>query len=311
MFAMTSIEAPAATPAPAIPTGLNQGLMGWMALVLLVQLFVLPLWLLPLDAHWGWILVPLALFNPMLWGLLHEAIHGSLLPDKGMNERGGRMLGIAWGASFHVLTYGHLMHHRLNRRWESEYYHPARISRGRAVLSYYVMLLGGLYATEVLASVVFAFAPRKVAQDIIRCKAKDDAQQIAAERYFLKPDRQRRLQQDVIAMVLLYGASLLVYGEYWPLLLAAVYARALVASLLDNIYHYGTPNDNSVAAKEVYAPRLISLLFLHMNYHHTHHRNAVVPWLYLPHWFVQKQGIFTESLWVAFGRQCRGPVAIG
>jgi fatty acid desaturase len=59
-----------------------------------LQLAVLPVWLLPADPAFGWLLVPMALVSTPFWSLIHEAIHATLLRERTWNDRFGRILAI-------------------------------------------------------------------------------------------------------------------------------------------------------------------------------------------------------------------------
>jgi hypothetical protein len=106
-----------------------------------------PFGLLPRDAAWGSLLVPLALANTPLWSLTHESIHGSLLRDRGWNDRLGRALAIGYGAPFALIKAGHLLHHRFSRtpRERTEVFDPAVTSWRRQAPLYCLRLFGGLY----------------------------------------------------------------------------------------------------------------------------------------------------------------------
>src|SRR5262245_43837140 len=73
---------------PATRRPVNAFLTGAAVALCAYQLFVLP-WLPPV---WGWTLVPLVLATTPFWSLIHEAIHGTLFADRGVNDRAGRVL---------------------------------------------------------------------------------------------------------------------------------------------------------------------------------------------------------------------------
>ncbi len=72
-----------------------------------------------------------ALASPTHWALIHEAIHGLLLPGRVANERLARVLAILFGAPFRAVRFAHLRHHRYNRSvaGREEVYDPALQSR--------------------------------------------------------------------------------------------------------------------------------------------------------------------------------------
>ena len=107
-----------------------------LILIQIFQMFVLPCMLYG-HSSLGLLVIPLILTGTMLWSLIHEAIHRLFLPTASINDGWGRVMGIFFGASFDVLKFGHVMHHRYNRDWESEYYDPTKKSFLRANIEYY------------------------------------------------------------------------------------------------------------------------------------------------------------------------------
>jgi fatty acid desaturase len=260
--------------------------VGWQLLVL----FALP-YLLVQNIAWALVLVPMAWLNITHWGLIHEAIHGNLNPDSETNEQGGRLLSTLFGASFHVLRFGHLMHHKLNRDWQSEY-----LGKGlRAKVKYYYTLLAGLYVSEVAASIGMALLPKDRFLAIARRNLAGEVV-IAGERFFYQRGNIRAVRQDMAMMALIYAAAFWHYGALWPVLLGFIAIRAATISFFDNLYHYDTPADNSKAGKELALPPLVSAILLHGNYHETHHLNPKVPWHALPYAHAAQNRAFDGGL---------------
>ncbi len=270
--------------------------------------FALPWWLLPHSAHWAWLLLPLAWSFSTQWGMIHEAIHKIALPEPIANERLGRLLSVLMGSSFAVLRFGHLMHHQLNRHWQSEMVERPGILAG---ISYYFTLTVGLYLSEVVGSFLLALLPRSMFSILARrtfFADKPDAA-VAGERFFYERGNIQTVRQDAAMGALLYILAFLAYGTHWPILLGLITLRALVLSLLDNIYHYDTPGDNSKASKELALPRYMSVLLLHANYHETHHLNPQIPWACLPSIHGQQARRFDGDLFSHGLAQFAGPIA--
>lgn len=258
----------------------NRPLIAIIVLLHAAMLVALPLY----GASNPWVLLMVAALIPasiVHWGLIHEAIHKHLDPLPGANEHLGRALGVLMGASFHVLRFGHLMHHKLNRDWHSE-----RITQAgwRPKLNYYFHLFAGLYLGEFIISLMFTFLPRRRFMQIARASFLHHYPEVAVagERFFYERGHVRMVRQDMLMSLALFGGAALLYGKQWPLLLLFFAVRAMVISFLDNVYHYETPADNSKAGKELQLPPLLSKALLHSNYHETHHLNPHVPWRALP-----------------------------
>lgn len=274
---------PASTLHFTIPTRHNMAIIAGIIALHVVVLVALPLWLLPMSWWWATIIPLIIWVHNTHWGLIHEAVHKLLHPDMRMNEGLGRMLCVLMGPSFHILRFGHLMHHQYNRDWESEFHdgpHASMMQR----LHYYYTLLGGLYMTELTVSLAAALLPSSIVRRGVHGKLARAFEPAgpAAEQVFFRRGKLRAVRMDMACTVLLYGSAIYLYGAYWPVLALFIATRALAVSFFDNIYHYDTPADNSKAAKELAMPRIISAMLLHGNYHETHHQQPNIPWYYLP-----------------------------
>lgn len=276
---------------------------------LCLQLAVLPLWLLPADPAWGWLLVPIALLTTPFWSLIHEAIHGTLLRERKWNDRLGRILAIGYGAPFIVLKTGHLLHHRYSRtrRQRTEIYDPARSSWAVAAPGYYLLLLGGLYLAEV-ASVLLVAAPRWLWRYVARRLDSPDTD----TGMLLDGIRRRHLRQfraDGVAVILVYAAASVGYGRHVWMLAAALAARAVLISVADNAYHYGTRLDAPLEAMNLRLPRPMERFVLAFNLHSVHHRHPGLRWYELRSAFAADDDQFHLGWFTAAARQLRGPIS--
>ncbi len=267
-----------------IPVRLNLALAGGflsgtVAVILLVPLVV------PQQPAWGLSLLLFPAVTPTLWALVHEAIHCSLHPKRRWNDLVGRALAISFGAPLHPLRFGHLTHHRLYGVPEDRLAQRRPLPRVLAVPFHYFRVLGGVYLAEV-ASVLIAFLPRRllarIAQMTLRrhpAGALDNRQRV--ERHLLSRDGLARMRVDSLLIIALYGTGFLLYGRHAWMLAAALGARAIIVSFMDNIYHYklpGTPR----RTLNLTLPRWLSGVLLHANLHAVHHRQPGVPWSGLP-----------------------------
>jgi fatty acid desaturase len=289
----------------AISVRLNIWIGGMIVLAHLYVLFLLPVFLLPLSPWYGLTVFPFFLMHSTQWGLIHDAIHKTLHPNPRWNEYAGRLLAVLLGVSFHVLRFGHLMHHKLNRDWQSEY---VERKGPREVLDYYFTLLGGLYLTELLSSALMAILPKDwflaYARRTVLVGHHDVYQ--AGVRFFYERRNINPLRFDMALVAILYTATFLLYGPAYPILIGFLFSRALMISFMDNLYHYGTEQQMS-GKNLVLSPRL-SRLLLHGNYHETHHRNPLVPWHQLPCVAATQHPQFDGSFLVHALMQFRGPI---
>lgn len=303
-----------AYPAASVRTGANLPIAGVMVGLNVVLLFVLPAYLLPLSLHWAWLLVPITLATLPFWALIHEGIHGDLHPDRRISDALSRGLCILFGTPFEVVRFGHLSHHSLNGNAAErpEFYDPDVTSAWRVGLVYYARLLFGVYAAEVLSG-PFSLLPRRRLRPLVRrafYEGEADARNMAdrAERQLLAPDRLRRTRLDAGAILVVFGTSLALYGELWPLLALALLGRGFLVSFMDNAAHYGAELDDAGQGYDLHLPRPMARLVLNANYHGTHHRHPNTPWPALPEVF-ERDGVgYAGSYLVVPWRQLRGPL---
>lgn len=294
-----------------IPSTINIALAGCYIAVHLLQYFALPLWLLPRDARWAWVLLVLALLNNPYWSLLHEAIHDLFHPNRAVNAFAGRLLSLLFGSPFRILRLSHLLHHKLNRTLAeaTEPYAPGKTSWPRAALGYYFQIFGGLYLGEFMSSILF-FLPRVLLR---RFKERSmDPKSVSAIllQNWTQDAALREIRLDGALILACFGLSLYCYGESWPLLLGILGARGFLISFLDNVYHYRTPIDDIFYARNLSLPTVAAKCLLNFNLHGIHHQNPALPWIRLPASFGLEKQIFHGNYFIAAASQLRGPIAI-
>ncbi len=297
-----------------IPVKTNIAIALILLLLNLYQFIFLPLFLLPKDHLWAFTLIPLFIVNNTLWALIHEAIHKIFHPNIKINEFWGRILSIIHGSSFHILRFGHMMHHSFNRKWESEIYDEKKSSWFKNALYYYFQLLGGLYLIEVLTTFA-TLLPKTIIIYFINIGAKRESKKeiknlaTISSNYFFSNNKIAAMRLDAIAIIIFFTVSFYLYNQFWYLSALIILTRAMIISIFDNAPHYATPYDNSVAAKELKTSNLISKIILNLNFHRTHHLYPTVTWNMLPVISRDNQANHkTESLFYALLKQLLGPV---
>lgn len=297
-----------------IPRGLNLGLaLTFTAMGLLLFIF-LPLLLLPRDPRWGLALaVPVALTTTN-WALIHEGIHGALHPDRRINDGLSRVLGVLFGGAFHVLRFGHLLHHMFNRTPldRTEVFDPARHNRLTFGLAYYLRLNGGLYLAETAGSLAFLLPRRLLEGALERLLPGDDPDRRKARGFarhqLLEPARLRAIRRDALALATLLGVSLALYGPHAWMLVAALLGRALMVSAVDNSFHYGTSLDDVRYARNLRLPVALERSILNFNLHRVHHHQAGLSWAALPGAFARQEERYDAGFMRAVAGQYRGPI---
>ncbi len=299
---------PGPSSAASIPAALNFSLGGLHVLVNLYQFFFLPLFLLPSTPWWALTLVPLALLNNPFWSLLHEAIHDMFHPSRRWNRVAGKVLAVFFGSPFIVLRLSHLLHHKLNRSAveATELYSPEKITSARASLGYYGHIFGGLYFLEIASPLLF-FLPRIALRRLERKYFSGADLSGNLMKGLLRDEAVHETRADGLLIFGLLAASAACYGAYWPLLAVVFLARAFFISFLDNVYHYGTPIDDTFYARNLSLPAVCSAGLLNFNLHGIHHRNPAIPWIGLPQVFRQQSMQFEGNYFSAAFRQFDGP----
>jgi fatty acid desaturase len=295
----------------ALPVKANASLAGFHFAVNLFQFLLLPLWLLPMNAFWAWLLLPLAFLNNPFWSLIHEAIHDLFHPIPRVNVLFGRAAAILFGAPFRVLRLSHLLHHKLNRTpmEATELFDAAKCSRLRASGGYFFQILGGLYLVEVLSAVLFLLPRRWIRAFNARYIKAPSVSAILMQNW-TTDDAFREIRVDGALVLGWFGLSVWAYGRYWPLLAALLAARGLLISFLDNVYHYRTPVNDIFYASNLRLPLPMAGLLLNFNLHGVHHQNPAAPWSRLPFLFREQAEIYHGQYFSAAARQLYGPVAI-
>ena len=267
----------------AVPTTLNLCLAAAHLLANLYQLFILPLFLLPVSPWWLWTLAPLAALNNPFWSLIHEAIHDMFHPSRGVSRAAGRVLGIVFGAPFLVLRLSHLLHHKLNRTpvEATEPYDPATTPKARAACGYFFQVLGGLYLLEFISAWLF-FLPRRTLHEMERKRFYGNDLPGHLMRGLMRDEAITEMRTDGALILVLFALSALSYGAYWPWLVVALVTRAFLISFLDNVYHYGTPINDIFYARNLFLSPPLSAGLLYFNLHGIHHKNPSIPWIGLP-----------------------------
>lgn len=282
---------------------------GALAVFLLI---LLPALLLPVDAAWGWLLLPWVLVANGWWALIHESLHGVLHPDPGGNLRWGRIQGVLFGAPYELLRGGHLLHHAFSRdeRDRTEVFTPGPRGEAAVRLAYYFRLLGGLHLFEVAGGLV-ALLPRPIIRRVARALARDDNVVEALAARLQAPHTFRRYRTDAAAIALLHALAFALYGAHAWMLLLALAGRGLLVSLLDNAFHYGTPLGQRRHARNLAAPPVLGGLILNFNLHGSHHLRPGLPWWRLGEFHRAAGHPVDGALVPAVLAQLAGPIPLG
>lgn len=249
----------------------------------LFQLFGLPFALSAYGWRAAWLLLPIMLLQPLHWGLIHEAIHSHLLPNRRADEFCARLLSVTIGVPFDATRFSHLVHHRYSRHgYDRPDVHDGSGLYAFAWLRYWGRLFGGVYL-GILVSPLIAFIPMsfggRLMERIIPLNEDGDTE---VRRLFVSlatnAEKRRRTRRDFAMTLALYGASAFVYGAWWPMLLASMYVRGLWHSIADNVAHHDVALDEPERARNYRLPRALGFLVVNQHLHLTHHLHPTAPW---------------------------------
>jgi fatty acid desaturase len=265
----------------------NLALFSVVGAAVLVQLIVWPF----LLRHWGvsmlWIAVPLVVVTPMHWGLIHESIHGQLLPQRRLNEWLGRLLAIVFLMPFDAVRFGHLMHHRFTREpYDRPDVHDGVTHPALARISYYAHLLGGMYLGE-LALPLLTFLPAKWVRGLVSQRLRsDEPKSQDIQRLFtafaVNTEKRNRIRRDWIVSIAIYACAFYLYGAWWPVLAITMLLRGVWVSVADNLPHYDVALDEPERARNFRVPAIWRPVLMNHHLHRLHHQHPTLPWTALP-----------------------------
>lgn len=258
----------------------NLWLMILLTIANLFVMFYVPLYLLPKSLMWAFLLIPVLLCSNTYWYLMHESIHYVFNPQKKVNNICGRIIGIIYGTVYQISQFRHLMHHGYSRTdlERVEVYEPTKHSYAVKMIMYYTRLLVGVYFLEFLLPIV-AFFPSALQNKIVDTAYADhpNIDKIVKNR-LLNSQSLTIIRFDAIVMYALVALTFICYGKYGWLWLIAIFARAFLLSVTDNLPHYGTPVNQVRYAYNLSMPNFLSKFILNFNFHRIHHEYPNVPW---------------------------------
>ncbi len=214
-----------------------------------------------------------------VYAVIHEADHGMLFRDRRWNDAGGMLMSLWFPAPFHLLRQGHLGHHMRNRSDDEAFdlyfdgEHPVW-----KWLQLYGTLTGLYWLMAVLANLVVLVFPFVMRREYFTFDRPSAA-------FFdaLNPAYTRLIRLEALATIAVHVG--LVVGLGIPVASYAVmYAGFGVSwSAMQYVHHFGTVRHVLEGARNLWLWAPIDRLWLHHNWHLTHHKHPTVPWIHLPH----------------------------
>jgi len=214
------------------------------------------------------------------FSLAHEAVHNKLHARPAVNEGFGILLYSLFPGSYHLFEIAHLVHHRRNRSDAEleDYVLPGEIRWQKSAV-YYFILCGLFWFLTPLALLTIATIPGGV----IRMPAPgENGGGFSRYMQFLNSVNPRRIRRDLLVTVVVWTLAALLLHFRLSHLAVCYAAFAFCWASQQYIYHVRTPRHVVLGAVDLHLWHPFELLYLHFNYHLTHHVAAWVPWIYLP-----------------------------
>ena len=232
-------------------------------------------------AHGGWataaVAVAFAVVMNSVYGTVHEAEHGMLLPNRRANDAVGAGLALLFPGPFHLLRQGHLGHHLRNRSDDEAF--DLYFDGDNLVwrwMCWVGILTGGFYLLVYVSNGVAAVCP--FVFDRRHYKVMDRASAAFAESF--NASHRWLIWIEGTAAVALHVAILRVVPAWHY---AAVYgAFGFTWSAMQYVHHFGTERHVTRGARNLFLFAPIDAVWLNHNWHRNHHEHPTVPWVYLP-----------------------------
>jgi len=224
--------------------------------------------------------VGFAFIMQMGFCLAHESVHRKLHRNSKVNVGMGILLFSLFPGSVHFFEVAHLLHHRRNRSNDEleDYVLPGENTWFKRTM-YFLLISGLFWLLLPLSSMMVAMIPRST---IRLPRPEDGAGSFRKFAQFLNDVRPGRVRRDLAVTVLVWVIAFpLLHLHLIPI--AICYAAfGFSWASQQYIYHVRTPRHAVLGAYDLKLWKPLQFLYLHFNYHLTHHLAEWVPWNYLP-----------------------------
>lgn len=225
--------------------------------------------------------IAFALANNTNFALLHEAVHGILLPDRRANRLGGIWLAAFFPTGFTFQTLCHLGHHRRNRTDDEMFdlYYPEDNLLFKR-LQIWWLLTGCYWSVAPLGCLAYLLAPGILSSPLLRDRRNPSIRAIGADgmlsAFRLAPALPIRL--EILFSIGVQAALFTVCGVGLAGWLLCYGAFAIAWCSLQYTDHAFSKRDIVEGAwnLRVWAP--IRWIFLNYHHHAVHHRHPKIPW---------------------------------
>ncbi len=213
-----------------------------------------------------------------IYSIIHEAEHRMLHPTKWVNDGLGVLMALFFPAPYHLLRQGHLCHHRANRSDDEAFdlYFEGDLPVVKW-LKFYSIITGVYWMAVVATNVLVLLFPF-----LMKPRYYEFDDHLAKFVEVLDPRHTRKIQAEALLAILLHTA--IVVGLGIPLASYAIvyFGFGFTWSAMQYVHHFGTKRDVLEGTRNLWALAPLDAVWLHHNWHLTHHKQPTVPWVYLP-----------------------------
>jgi fatty acid desaturase len=212
--------------------------------------------------------------------LAHEAVHNKLHSNRRLNLVMGVLLFSLFPGSLHFFEVAHLLHHRRNRSVDEleDYVLPGENPWFKRIM-YFLLISGLFWLLLPLSSIVVSLIPRR---KIKLPHPEDGAGSFRKFAQFLNEVHPGRVRRDLLVAILVWVIAFPVLHLHFVPIAICYVAFGFSWASQQYIYHVRTPRHAVLGAYDLKLWKPLELLYLHFNYHLTHHLAEWVPWNYLP-----------------------------
>lgn len=212
--------------------------------------------------------------------LTHEAVHGKLHEDRNINLGLGMLLFSLFPGSYHFFQVAHLIHHRRNRSDAEleDYVLPTELAWAKQLM-YYLLICGLFWLLIPLSSIAIALVPRN---SIGIPPPDENAGAFRRFAQFLNEVRPAWVRRDLLLAGCVWGITVPLLKLKLVSLVVCYAVFAFSWASQQYVYHVRTARHAVLGALDLRLWHPLEVLYLHFNYHLTHHLAVWVPWIYLP-----------------------------
>jgi fatty acid desaturase len=219
-----------------------------------------------------------AVVGNSVYSIIHEAEHRMLHPNAAINDALGVFMALFFPAPYHLLRQGHLCHHRANRSDDEAFdlYFDGDLPAVKW-LKFYGIITGVYWILVVASNVAVLVFPF-----LLKRKYYEFDQHFAKFVEVLNPKYRWLIQAEALAAIVLHTA--IVFALNIPLANYAIvyFGFGFSWSAMQYVHHFGAERHVVRGTRNLWLFTPIDALWLHHNWHLTHHRQPTVPWIYLP-----------------------------